>query len=134
MLQTKLFLEKSEVFHRDEFINGSLFDIGVHLDIMHAKIEEFVAASHLYKSLAEACPVATVLAKCNKRGTTFRRQLIDNTDWEAVLDALRRWSNDKGKNLAVKLEIKYDVERISAAPVARRSAAIIDDNKSLPIF
>jgi hypothetical protein len=80
MLQTKLFLEKSEIFYKDEFINGSLFNIGVHLDIMHAKIEKFVIASHLYKSLAETCPVATIFAKCNKRGAIFRRQLIDNTD------------------------------------------------------
>lgn len=89
-MQTKLFLEKSEIFYRDEFIDDSFFDIGVHLDVIYAKIEEFVAASYLYKSFTKTCPEATVLAKCNKRGTTFRRQLIDNTDWEAVLDALRR--------------------------------------------
>jgi hypothetical protein len=30
--------------------------------------------------------------------------------------------------------MKYDIKRISAAPIARRSAAIINDNKLLPIF
>jgi hypothetical protein len=91
-LQTRLILKKNEVIARDDYITSDRkpFGLSTHLADMHNQCEKFVDSSAIYNSLRETVPVATAIAKCNKRDATFRRQLNNITDWEAVLGALRK--------------------------------------------